>query len=75
MTRRLNGIKEVGTLQFVNKEDRKNFLMTMSSVGIDALKPPIAKIYETKRIKEVRLYVYDTSNWKYCLYLSCDLVK
>ena len=75
MTRRLKGIEDVGALNFVDNDDRKAFLMAMSSISVDAIKPPIAKIYETKRIKEVRLYVYDTSNWKYSLFLSCDLVK
>ena len=75
MTRRLKGIEDVGALNFVDSDDRKAFLTAMSSMSVDAIKPPIANIYETKRIKEVRLYVYDTSNWKYSLFLSCDLVK
>lgn len=75
MTRRLKGIEDVGALNFVDSDDRKAFLMAMSSISVDAIKKPIAKIYETKRIKQVKLYVYDTSNWKYSLYLTCDLVK
>lgn len=75
MTKRLSGIDEVGKLEFVNLADRREFLSTMSEISVDAIKKPIAKIYETKRIKQVKLYVYDTSNWKYSLYLTCDLVK
>lgn len=75
MTKRLSGIDEVGKLEFVSMDDRREFLSTMSEISVDAIKKPIAKIYETKRIKQVKLYVYDTSNWKYSLYLTCDLVK
>lgn len=75
MTKRLSGIDEVGRLEFVSGADRREFLLTMSEISVDAIKKPIAKIYETKHIKQVKLYVYDTSNWKYSLYLTCDLVK
>lgn len=75
MTKRLSGIDEVGKLEFVSLAERREFLSTMSEISVDAIKKPIAKIYETKRIKQVKLYVYDTSNWKYSLYLTCDLVK
>lgn len=75
MTKRLKGTSEVALLQFVDEDDKKACLAAISSLSVDAIKQPVAKIYETKNIKQLRLYVYDTSNWKYSLFLTCDLVK
>lgn len=75
MTKRIGSIEEVAKLNFANSDDKKAILGAMSSISVDAIKKPIAKLYETKNIKQVRLYVYDVTCWKYILFLTCDLVK
>lgn len=75
MTKRLTTTREITELEFVNAEDKKALLDALSVESIDAIKRPVVKVFETKNVKQVRLYLYDTSNWKYSLYMICDLVK
>lgn len=75
MTRRIESVDEVVKLDFVNEDDKKAVVGAMIQLSADNPKPPVAKMFETRNIKQLRLYVYDSYNWKYNLFLSCDLKK
>lgn len=75
MTRRIESVDEVAKLNFVNEDDKWEVVGAMIRLSANSLKPPVAKIYETRNIKQLRLYVYDSYSWKYNLFLYCDLAR
>lgn len=75
MTRRIESVEEVAKLDFVNEDDKKAVVGAMIQLSANNPKPLVAKIYETRNIKQLRLYVYDSYSWKYSLFLQCDLVR
>ena len=75
MIRRIESVEEVAKLDFVNEEDKIAIVGAMIHLSAGSPKPPVAKVYETRNIKQLRLYVYDGYSWKYNLFLSCDLVR
>lgn len=75
MTRRIESVEKVAKLDFVNEDDKKAVVDAMIQLSANNPKPPVAKIYETRNIKQLRIYVYDSYSWKYSLFLQCDLVR
>lgn len=75
MTRRIESVEEVAKLDFVNEDDKKAVVGAMIQLSANNPKSPVAKIYETRNIKQLRIYVYDSYSWKYSLFLQCDLVR
>lgn len=75
MIKKIDGIDEVAKLDFVDESDKIALVGAMNVFMNNIMKPPIAKLYQTRNVKQVRLYVYDSTNWKYNLFLACDLKR
>lgn len=75
MTRKIEEVSEIKELNFVNEKEKEEVIGAIIVLSEGAVKSPIVKIFETKNIKQLRLYVYDSFSWKYNLFLTYDLVK
>ena len=70
-----NNEAELKRLNFKSLHDRDMFFRELEHLKNVNTKEPIARIYETKNICEIRLYAYDTMRWRYLVHYVAELVR
>lgn len=74
MLKRINVDDNSSNIFFVNSEDKARYLSDLNEIRETTGKEAVVKLYVTKNVREVRVYAYDNTAWKFVLFSRYDLL-